>query len=412
MKTWRECRRLATFLCAASAVGVCSWSESAGAFELKHTSNGAPLRWSRDQVSYVIDPTVEQNVPGGSQAVSSAVNGWSGSAGGPMLSSSVGPGGAQAGLDGQNSIIFAPNGFAAAGGALAVTVTSYDNTTGEIVDADIVINGVHSFAVLSPSAQPGAGVAPVSTDGSSGDDGALGGTPFDLVHVVSHEVGHSLGLADERADNSALMYAYSTPGDPSPRAPSSDDVDGVDAIYGATASASLTAGQRAGCGQASIAGSRSRPADAWAALGLVGVAGVWLASRRRMKAVRVALPAGVALVALVAGAGNAHSAPSAVHLGDASVRVVSASTSNVEGLFVTTLELESTACRTTTCPPHARAQAWGGTVGGITQQIGGGVAVPAVGDVVDVSFSRVESAVGDVVAEQVMPMAVLVAPRP
>ncbi|HEY4016480.1 MAG TPA: matrixin family metalloprotease [Polyangiaceae bacterium] len=397
-----------------SAVGVLFWSEGAGAFALKHTSSGAPMRWTSDRVSYVIDPSVEANVPGGSQAVSSSVNGWSGAAGGPMLSTSVGPGNAQPGLDGQNTVVFAPDGFAAAGGALAVTVTSYNDTTGEIVDADIVINGTHSFAVLPASAQPGAGVAPVSTDGSGGGNGVLGTMPFDLVHVVSHEVGHSLGLADEQADNSALMYAFSTPGDPSPRAPSSDDVDGVDAIYGATATSGLAAaGERAGCGQASVAGSRTRPSDAWVALAFVGVAGVWLASRRRIKAVRVALPAGAALFALVAGAGAAHSAPSVVRPGDASVRVVAASTTNVRGLFVTTLELEATACRTTSCPARARAQAWGGTVGGITQQIGGGVPVPAVGDVVDVTFSRAVAAVdGAAAADQVAPMAVLVAPRP
>ena len=250
MKTWRGRRRLATVLCAMSAVGVFAWSAAAQAFALKHTSHGAPLRWTRSHVSYVIDPSVEGNVPGGAQAVSSSVNGWSGSAGGPMLSASVGPGGAQPGLDGQNSVVFAPKGFAAAGGALAVTVTSYDDATGEIVDADIVINGEYPFAVLSPSASPCAGVAPVSTDGSGGDDGASGATPFDLVHVVSHEVGHSLGLADERDDNAALMYAFTTPGDPSLRSPTNDDVDGVDAIYGA-ASASLTAARASGLGAGS-----------------------------------------------------------------------------------------------------------------------------------------------------------------
>jgi hypothetical protein len=412
MKTWRGSRRLATVLCAMSAAGVFAWSTAAQAFALKQTSHGAPMRWTRDHVSYVIDPSVEANVPNGTQAVSSSVNGWSGSAGGPMLSASVGPGGAQPGLDGQNSVVFAPSGFAAAGGALAVTVTSYDDATGEIVDADIVINGDYPFAVLAANAQPCAGVAPVSTDGSAGGDDNGNATPFDLVHVVSHEVGHSLGLADERDDNEALMYAYTTAGDPSLRSPTSDDVDGVDAIYGAAGGSSLAA-ERAGCGQSSVAGSRSRPGDAWAAIGIVGAAGLWLASRRRVKAVRVALHVSAAVAALVLGAGTAHSAPTALHLGDASARVVATSTSNVGGLFVTTLELEPTTCRTTSCPAHARAQTWGGTIGGITQQVGGGGSVPTVGDEVDVAFSTAESAGANVFAAQrAAPMAVVVAPRP
>ena len=139
---------------------------------------------------------------------------------------------------------------------------------------------------------------------------------------------------------------------------------------------------------------------------------MWLASRRRVKAVRVALPVGAAFAALALGAGVAHSAPTAVHLGDASARVVATSTSNVGGLFVTTLELEATSCRTATCPAHARAQTWGGTVAGITQQVGGG-SVPNVGDEVDVAFSTAEST-GTAVFEtqRAIPMAVLVAPRP
>src|SRR4029077_17735074 len=136
------------------------------------------------------------------------------------------------GLDGQNSVLLAPDGFAPAGRALAVTITSFDDSTGTIVDTDVVINGQYAFAVLTGDAKPDRDATPISTDGSAGDDDGEDKTPFDLVHVVSHEIGHSLGLADERDSNSALMYAYTMPGDSSVRAPSADDVDGVDTLYG------------------------------------------------------------------------------------------------------------------------------------------------------------------------------------
>jgi hypothetical protein len=44
-------------------------------------------------------------------------------------------------------------------------------------------------------------------------------------------VGHALGLADVFDDPHAVMYAYTSAGDASRRAPSPDDVAGVDSLY-------------------------------------------------------------------------------------------------------------------------------------------------------------------------------------
>jgi hypothetical protein len=133
---------------------------------------------------------------------------------------------------------------------------------------------------------------------------------------------------------------------------------------------------------------------------------MWLASRRRgRKAVRFALPVGVALVALVVGPAPARSALRSDGLQPvfAAARVVDVSTTNVGGLFETTVELAPTSCRQLPCPARARAHAWGGTLGGITQEVGSDT-VPAVGDLVDIAFLRVSSDVN-------VPAAALVATR-
>jgi Matrixin len=385
--------RAAAKVCAMT-VALCAYSHGSDAFEVKHTSTGQPLRWNEPSVSYVVDPSVEQNVPGGAQAVSNAVAGWSASVGGPIMSTSIGPGGAKAGLDGQNSVLFAPNGFAPAGSALAITVVSYDDASGAIVDADVVVNGKYPFAVLAADAEPAHNASPVSTDGTPTD--AMGSgrghqTPFDIVHVVAHEAGHSLGLADDPYDHADLMFAYTTPGDATVRLPSSDDVDGVEAIYGATPAAPEAAAS-SGCGQSSVAGSRARPADALAALALVAGVGMWLASRRLAKTSRVVISLGAAFVALAATGAPARSAQAvSAAVADASARVLAVSTTSVDGLFETTLELAPTACRIAApCPSRATAHAWGGHLGGITQRIGGDDPLPAVGDVVGVTFPAVD----------------------
>lgn len=377
---------------AMTVAALCAVSDNASAFELKHTPRGQPLHWASAQISYVIDPSIEESVPGGADGVSSAVHGWSAAAGGPTLSSAAGKR-AKAGVDGQNSILLAPDGFAPAGNALAVTVTSYDAATGDIVDADVVVNGIYDFAVLADHARAKAGASPISTDGASSDESkAAGKTPFDLVHVVSHEVGHTLGLADEQSNQSALMYAFTMPGDASSRLPSTDDVDGVKALYGAAPAAAATPPTAApsghsGCGQASVAESRTRAGDVWGALVLAVGAGLWITRRRGARNVaRTVLPVCGALAAFVAGPMPAQSSAHSPRIGvDAAARVIDVSTSNVGGLFETTVELAPLACRKAPCPSGAWAHVWGGTVGGITQRVGND-SVPSVGDVVDVAF--------------------------
>jgi hypothetical protein len=392
-------RRGATALmCAIVAAAAITVSDRAEAFELKHGSGGQSLRWTKLQVTYVVDPSMDAAASGGGQAVTSAVTGWEGIAGAPSLSTAQGKGGAKAGLDGQNTVLFAPTGFAPAGNALATTVTSYDEATGEIVDTDVVVNGIHAFAVLDAKARPEDDQPRVATDGALvTDDGESQKQRFDLLHVLSHEIGHTLGLADERSDQGSLMYAYTSPGDAAIRVPSPDDINGVDALYksaGGSAMSSVgSAASNTGCGQSTVAAGRARPGDTWAVLALVGGAGAWLALRRRgSRVARGNLPVCAALAALVA----IPAPPSSTHVfvrdlsPEAVARVVSVSTSNAGGLFETTLTVQSTVCLQDPCPGRASTHAWGGTLGGVTQQVGG-EPTPTVGDLVHVVFAPSQS---------------------
>ena len=172
-------------------------------------------------------------------------------------------------------------------------------------------------------------------------------TPFDVVHVMSPpKVGHVLlGLGDVKtSDTAAVMYAYTMPGDPENRQPTSDDTDGLDSVYGGSET-------RAGCGHSSIAGGRTRAADGWAAIALVLGVGAWMVSRRRAM---VVIPLSAAVVTFLTGAEPAYSAAGSA-VADATATVVAVSTSNTGGVFETTLDLAPAGCRTPTCPKVARA---------------------------------------------------------
>lgn len=362
---------------------------NAHAFVTKHTAKGAPVHWESDHVSFVVDDSVTNAVSGAVPSIDAAAQAWSGAAGGPGLSAAAGEGGSQPAVDGKNTILYAAQGYAPAGSALAITVLSYDEDTGAIVDADIVINGKHAFAVLASNATAPAGTEPVSTEGSSGSSNEH--LVFDLQHVVAHEVGHALGLGDEPSDQSDLMYPYTMPEDASVRAPASDDLAGVDSLYaGAAPSASSH-----GCGGASVAGGRLGGRDAGAAWSLIAVGGAWLLSRRRARAV---VPWAAACVVFVSSPVPARSAPQPSAIGaasDATARVVGVETSNVGGVFETVVELAPTRCsRPSACPAHVRAHAWGGTVGGITQQVGE-MPAPRMDDEVDLAFTGEDESAAD-----------------
>jgi hypothetical protein len=108
-----------------------------------------------------------------------------------------------------NVVRFEGGGEPRANGALAITVLTYDSETGEILDADIVLNGIHPF---------------------SAEDGDA--RSFDLQNVLTHEIGHFLGLGEDTDDSGATMYAYSELGETDKRVLHEGDVARVAQLYG------------------------------------------------------------------------------------------------------------------------------------------------------------------------------------
>ena len=176
---------------------------------------------------------------------------------------------------------------------IALTTVSYDDTRGEIVDADIELN---AWAGAGPS-PPGYAFTcvdpPAPTCGAPGDAGCIA---IDVQNTVTHEAGHVFGLAHTQADlycdplgTTATMCASASIGETAKRTLAPDDVAGICAIYpyvyptARPTSVCFGSGQiepraPSACTQESGCGCGTAGADGW-----LGLAALLLWRRRRME---------------------------------------------------------------------------------------------------------------------------------
>jgi len=95
-------------------------------------------------------------------------------------------------------------------GVLGLTFLSYATSTGEIRDADIVLNARNFAWTVDPSECT---------------------NEYDLQSALTHELGHLLGLAHSLGHHEAVMFATSDACETTKRTLAGDDRAGLDALY-------------------------------------------------------------------------------------------------------------------------------------------------------------------------------------
>ncbi len=104
---------------------------------------------------------------------------------------------------------------------LALTTTSYNNQTGEIVHADIELNGA-GFPFTAIDAPPCPKSPPPSRPSAC--------VATDVQSTLTHEVGHLIGL-DHSLDPEATMFRTADIGEVKKRTLDADDLDGLCSLY-------------------------------------------------------------------------------------------------------------------------------------------------------------------------------------
>jgi len=182
------------------------WYSHVFAYQVNKTSGGADIKWFTSNVTYYVNPSggPSNNL----SAFQAAMQTWTDVVtsyftfvyGGTTTNSSCGTN------DGSNIVCFGAMGL---NGILAWNAFWYNSSSGQILDSDIKFNTSYSWA----------------TDGSP--------SAYDVQNVGTHELGHSLSLADlyNAADSEKTMYGYGAVGETRKRTLDQDDINGITYLY-------------------------------------------------------------------------------------------------------------------------------------------------------------------------------------
>lgn len=252
-----------------------------GAAEIKRAPNGDQVRWRRSHTTVVLDASLDRYGPRAREAVQSAFGTWLElDTHAPSLTFdtarhtkfSLEP-------DGRNSVLVAPINLPGHEDDLAITLAFWDERTGSIAEVDIVINAKVPFSVLDDGERQR---DEHDRDGVEQADvhqhrECISGA-YDLQNVLTHEVGHFMGLGEDMKVDEASMYYRSHRCETQKRTLARPDESSVITLYTVPADEDPTEARAASCAFEPAPGADSGAASAFAAF--AGLALVALRRRR------------------------------------------------------------------------------------------------------------------------------------
>lgn len=152
----------------------------------KKAKGGQMLHWHDSALSIYLDESLKQLGPGADDAVVQAFGRWAeNSPKLPNLAFDTGKTSATPKHDGKSTISYGRITMPGHEQDLAITVTYANEDTGEIVEADIVLNSAYPMAVLTAENCK---------------------SRYDVQNVTTHEAGHFFGLGEDPVERGAAMF--------------------------------------------------------------------------------------------------------------------------------------------------------------------------------------------------------------
>lgn len=252
-------RKLWFFAALSAVIGVASASALRGPAALssqvhsgspgyKQSSSGFELHWQKPSVKIYLDGSLDQIGPGAREAVMQAFGQWAGSDPKlPGLSFDSGGTSTEPKQDGKSTVSFGRITTPGHEKDVAITVSYSNDKTGEIIEADVILNSLYPMGVLT--AKPKDQTSPTNSDGKGHDwngngngrhdhDGYSGGEEsmdcrnrYDAQNVATHEAGHFFGLGEDPIERQATMFQTIDQCETHKRELATTDVGAVTVLY-------------------------------------------------------------------------------------------------------------------------------------------------------------------------------------
>ncbi|HEX2876796.1 MAG TPA: matrixin family metalloprotease [Polyangiaceae bacterium] len=227
-------RKLWFFAALSAVIGVASASALRGPAALspqvhsgspgyKHSSSGQELHWQKPSVTVYLDGSLDKLGPGAREAIMQAFGQWAGSDSRlPGLRFDSGGTSTEPKQDGKSTVSFGRITTPGHEKDIAITVSYSNDKTGEIIEADVILNTLYPMGVLT--AKPKAPTPPGNDTGDDHDwsgnhnghhdhDDYDGGgesmdcrNRYDAQNVATHEAGHFFGLGEDPIERQATMF--------------------------------------------------------------------------------------------------------------------------------------------------------------------------------------------------------------
>jgi hypothetical protein len=272
----------------------------------RKSPSGQSLHWQQKALTIYLDDSLTHVDPGASDAVMQAFGHWVESDPRlPNLSFDTGKTSPTPTRDGKSTVSYGRITTAGHEHDLAITVSYSNDKTGEIIEADIILNSLYPLGVLTNKSSAAGTTTTGSTsagitNNNSGSNSASNSGPstgnensgslardevedcrnrYDVQNVTTHEAGHFFGLGEDPLERNATMFQTVGQCETHKRLLATTDVSALTTLYQTNEdpeeAAAVAATQSHAC---SLGRAPSSGAGAWASVLFLGLL---LVRRRR-----------------------------------------------------------------------------------------------------------------------------------
>jgi MYXO-CTERM domain-containing protein len=192
----------------------------------RRSSTGVDQHWAKKSVTVYLDGSLQKLGKGGDDAVMQAFGSWAASDPRlPDLAFDSGQTSTQPKQDGKSTVSYGEISTPGHEKDVAITITYSNDKTGEILEADMILNARYPMGVLKAKLGEASKHEQHEQESDDCDD------RYDAQNVATHEAGHFFGLGEDMTERRAAMFLSIGQCETHKRALAPTDVSAVSTLY-------------------------------------------------------------------------------------------------------------------------------------------------------------------------------------